>query len=161
MLALQWKKEKVTSRCRRTPRLNDFRIFSRTPKDAKHILVLLLRPLTRFKHKLKNLSLSEWFPELYHFSVWIEFPPQFECLRATLLLAYEGDDIMQTGWGEFEPVSGSSNHGGNQQTTLWTKMSSGRQGRWQIFLNLINFIRIKYKHLNNTGKMLWSPPIQA
>ena len=69
------------------PRLNDFRIFSRTPKGAKYILVFLLRPFTRFKHKFKNLSSSKCFPELYIFTLWIKIPPQFECLRAALLLA--------------------------------------------------------------------------
>ena len=38
-----------------TPRPNTFRTFFQTPKDAKHILVILLRPLTRLKHKIGNL----------------------------------------------------------------------------------------------------------
>ena len=40
------------------PRPNAFGIFFHTPKDFKHILVILVRPLTRLKHKIQNLPLS-------------------------------------------------------------------------------------------------------
>ena len=58
-----------------TPRPNAFRIFFQTPKVAKNILVILVRPLTRLKHKIQNLPLS--LPGRAHANLVYEFilPP--------------------------------------------------------------------------------------
>ena len=76
------------------PRLNDLRLEWGTPKHETCIVEVLTLYTNDINQFYKNLSSSKGFLVLYHFSIWIKFPPQFE-----LVDMFEGCiAIGQGGW---------------------------------------------------------------